>query len=347
MKLLLEKFATIPYQIAFFVITTIVVTAMLYRPLVQYHPAGHKPRLLPMADEAIKQRGQEPIHVKTGFTITDFIKFDPIHNDFSINAVLWFEFNPKTVSAEVVDKFFFTKGDVAKRSEPQIEKKSDTVTRVTNFLRIQFSTIMDYSRFPLDDHRFYLNLTNVETEARNIIFDIASEDFTVDSYLYIAGWQHVGHAVASGYTDTVAGTQTFQAPRIVFSLDLSKQDVRELLLILLPLLLIFYFTIFSFAMKDLGLVFQQIISSIAGLLAYAFVIQTLSPTVGYFMLSDYFFLFFLATVFIIFLVSMLFAVPEHIATMPHLKAIKGATSLALYVLLISVWYYLTNIKGMY
>jgi cytochrome c oxidase subunit IV len=114
----------------------------------------------------------------------------------------------------------------------------------------------------------------------------------------------------------------------------------------LPLLLIFYLSIFAFSIKDIVLAGTLILGSTSGLLAYAFVIQTISPLVGYFMLSDYLFIFVLMSIFIIFLITILYAVPEHIASKRVLDTIKGFTIPLLYILLVVVWYYLTNVRGM-
>jgi len=346
MKLILEKFSSISYQIFFLVITSIILVAMLYRPITEFHPVGKMPGVLPVTAQTIAQWGKEPVRVKTGFSITDFIKFDAVKNEYLVNAIIWFEYDPQAIKLETIEKFSFTKGDIVKKSDPIITKKSENMHVATYYIRILFGTIMDYVRFPLDDHRLFLNLTNYSANAQELVYEVAASDYAVADNIYIAGWQAIGHAVKSGYSENKVGENTISQPKVVFSMDVSKQDVRQLLLIVLPLLLIFYFSIFAFSIKDIVLAITLVLACISGLLAYAFVIQTLSPAVGYFMLSDYLFIFFITTIFIIFLITVLFAVPEHIASKKTLEMVKGVAIPLLYITLIIVWYYLTNIKDM-
>ncbi len=346
MKYVLEKFSTIPYQIFFLIGASVILCALLYRPITEFHVVGKEPSVLPVNAQAFEKWGSEPVKIKTGFSITDIIKFDTLKNEFLVNAIVWFAYDPQKINLATLEKFSFTKGEILKRSDPVIEKKSEHESIATYSLRVQFGTVLDYARFPLDDHRLFLNLTNDSIKAQDIVFEVAPTDYTIADNLYIAGWKVVGHDVKNGYSENKVGSQTIVQPKVIFSLDVSKQDLRQLLLIFLPLLLIFYVSIFAFSIKDIVLAITIILASISGLLAYAFVIQTISPLVGYFMLSDYFFIFVITSIFIIFLVTVLYAVPEHIASKKVLDTIKGVVIPILYILLIVVWYYLTNIKNM-
>lgn len=345
MKYILEKFSTIPYQIFFLIGATVILFALLYKPIIEFHPVGKEPSVLAVDAQTVTQWGAEPIKIKTGFSITDIIKFDILKNEFVVNAIIWFAFDPEKVDLETLEKFSFTKGEVVKKSDPVIVKRSDNQTIATYYIRIQFGTVLDYARFPLDDHRLFLNLTHYSVNAQNMIFEVAPADYIVSDNVYIAGWQIVGHVVKSGYSENKMGDQAIDQPKVIFSLDVSKQDLRQLLLIFLPLLLIFFVSIFAFSIKDIVLAITVILASISGLLAYAFVIQTISPLVGYFMLSDYFFIFVILSIFIVFLITVLYAAPEHIASKHALDTIKSIAIPVLYVLLIGVWYYLTNVKG--
>ncbi|MBA3752528.1 hypothetical protein H0X06_07155, partial [Candidatus Dependentiae bacterium] len=82
--------------------------------------------------------------------------------------------------------------------------------------------------------------------------------------------------------------------------------IRRLVTILFPLMLIFYISIFTFSINpitNLRSIISLSSASITGLLAFRFVIENLSPKVGYFMISDYLFFLLLGTTCIVFLVN--------------------------------------------
>lgn len=213
-------------------------------------------------------------------------------------------------------------------------------------IRMQFSTILDYARFPLDDHRIFLNLTNPAASAQELIYVAAPTDYVISENIYISAWQVVGHAVESGYAPVTLGKDTImQQSKTVFALDLSKKDLRQLSLILLPLLFLFYLGLFTFSIKDITVAMTIPLASVAGLFAYSFVIQTLAPMVGYMMMSDYLFLFFLFSSFVVFFVKSLEAVPETMLSRRSLRRIEGLTILGLQILLIIVWYYLVDVRS--
>ena len=87
------------------------------------------------------------------------------------------------------------------------------------------------------------------------------------------------------------------------------------------------------------------LASISGLFAYSFVIQILAPAVGYMMMSDYFFLYFLASIFVIFLIKALAVIPEARLSRTMLKTIEGTSVVALQIGLIIVCYLLLDVCG--
>jgi hypothetical protein len=311
-----------------------------------FNPSGPSPFVKPVTPEIIAQWGTAPARVKVGFNMNDFLLFDIVKNDFVMNAFIWFKFDPKEVSAETIDKFAFTKGDILKKSDARITT-ANGITTVFYTIRVAFSSIVDYTRFPIDDHTLFLNLTNPAVTAEQLIYDVDHEGYVVAESLYLTGWNVVGHETKSSGFSTInlGDNQTITQPKTVFSIDVSKQDLRQLALIFLPLLFLFYVGLLTFAIRDAAVAMTFPLASISGLFAYSFVIQTLAPAVGYFMISDYLFLFFLISSFIIFLVGSLTVIPEHIIAKKRVAQIEGMTVLILHLTLIGLWYYLTNIHG--
>lgn len=344
----LSRFAyavvSVPAQIALLLISFVLFIVFLYRPINDFEPVNVAPVIF--AAPATTDAGHAPVVVKTGLSITDFLKFDVIKNEFEAAAIIWFVFDPAQISPELIDAFSFTKGDITYKSSPLMSQLDDRTKKALYFIRVRFSTIPNYRRFPLDDHYLFLNLINTRMLTDQIIFAI--DEYTLSPNLYAAGWKIVEHEARAGFAKTEIGErQTLVQPKVSFSIGLAKQDFRQLLIIMLPLLLILYCGIFALSVKNLNESIALIVASITGLTAYSFVIQTLSPAVGYLMLCDYMFLLFLAATFVIFFLIILDAAPEHVLSKKTLVITKAVAILVIYLLILAAWYYLTNIKDIH
>ncbi|HSW73926.1 MAG TPA: hypothetical protein VLG71_02100 [Candidatus Limnocylindria bacterium] len=341
-----QHYTSVVYQLCFVSVTFVLLGIFLYKPFVEFHPVGPRPGVTPVTQETLTAWGKQPAQVAMGLHITDVLRFDIVKNDFIINALIWFAFDEGKVPLKTIDAFSFTKGDIIKKSDAQISTVQGKTVALYS-VRVQFTTIIDYIRFPLDDHTLFLNVTNTAASAKDLIYTIEPANFKVSPNMYMSGWQLVGHAVTSGYSSVeVSNNQTLTQPKVVFSLDISKQDIRQLALILFPLIFMFYLGILAFSIRDMAVNITLPIASISSLLAYFFVVQALAPAVGYFMLSDYFFLFFLISSFLTFFVEALGALPDRVLSKLTLERIEGMTILVLHVALVAVMYYLTNIKGL-
>ncbi len=333
-----ERYSETAYQLFFAAISATLLGLHLYKPVTEFHPRQHKPLVIAATPEATASWNKQPVRVKTGLQITDFLRFDTVKNEFIINAFIWFNFDPQKVTLETIAKFMFTKGEILQKSEPHLRQLSDGTTFALYSIRVQFSTILDYARFPLDDHNLFLNLTNPSESAETLLYEATETTYSIAPGIYLSGWKIVNRNVESGFTPvTLESGVQFLQNKTVFSLGLSKGDLRQLSLIILPLLFLFYIGIFAFSVRDITVAITLPLASASGLLAYSFVIQTLAPAVGYMMLSDYLFLFFLLSTLIILIVRALVALPEHIISQRTLKKIDGLTILFLYVALVIFW----------
>jgi len=81
-------------------------------------------------------------------------------------------------------------------------------------------------------------------------------------------------------------------PVATFELDYSQFNVRDVITLFLPLLLSCYIALFSFSLSS-GVALGLALGSVTSMLTYRWVIDSLSPHVGYFMMTDYVFVFFL------------------------------------------------------
>jgi hypothetical protein len=113
------------------------------------------------------------------------------------------------------------------------------------------------------------------------------------------------------------------------------------MLILLPVFLIFFVSIFSFAFDPSVAQMPIVIiatTSLTSLVAYRFVIQGLSPKVGYFLLSDMVFTVCLALSFLVFIIGVT------VVSIGRLQKVlvigRGILFIIFHILVISTWVYL-------
>ena len=341
----IKRVLTVRYQLICMFITAAAFFVLLHRPMNNFIPISKMPRVLPIT-ESVKagwsNNGLAVPVVNVGLVIQDFLKFDMAKNDFIAAAAVWFEFDPQQVSLEDIDAFVFAKSDIIKKSKPFIKKRENGRTYVQWYVRIHFSTNLDYHRFPLDDHSLYVTLLS-PFPAQKFMYNITPQHCKLDDHFDVTGWDIKGCRAIAGYSaEQIGDSEPVEYPKIVFAIDLEKNDGRHLFIILLPLLFIFYICMFALSIHDFALAISVIVASVSALIAYAFVMQSISPDVGYFMMSDYLFLIFLMVIFVIFL-TLLFTSPDHGVAKETMLNVRGLCVLCIYAIVIVLWYYLTNV----
>src|SRR5205085_4826973 len=119
----------------------------------------------------------------------------------------------------------------------------------------------------------------------------------------VKGWHKFNAHAHAGYLEERLQQEAFRYPAAVFSIDYGRYtNVRNIFMILLPMLLLFFIALFSLIINprdNFTFVLTIPVSAIAGLISFRFVVEAMSPKVGYFMYSDYFFVLFLVLVFAI------------------------------------------------
>src|SRR5581483_10561122 len=86
-----EDIISIPAQIIFLIISAIILMFCLYRPITRFSSVDSKPSINVLHADSDQK---SIVHIKTGLHITDFLKFDAIKNEYTVNAIIWFAFNP-------------------------------------------------------------------------------------------------------------------------------------------------------------------------------------------------------------------------------------------------------------
>ena len=323
--------------------TAVLLFLLLLPPLTQFVSTDKEPQLIPLVPQKEAEVGGAIAEVKTGLYIKDFSTFDVVHNKFIVDALVWFQFDPTVISLETVEKFSFEKGTILQRSAAD--------TKVINgelfaryIVRVAISSTLNYQFFPINDHRVFLVMVNEFVTPNEMRFKVSESGFFIAEEIYTQGWRPVDRQVRSGYTiaklDRYDPKKVVRHPRVVFSIDFAKAGLRKILLILVPILLLFFIGLFSlFFDHESGAraILSLSVGSLSGLLAYRFVIEKLSPEVGYFTFTDYVYTIVLGLIFILFLFNMYIIRKPYTMTVRIIKAVVFF-SVALFMLL--VWYYL-------
>jgi hypothetical protein len=304
MSILYQKHVSTVFQVTLFGIVMSLFCLIAYRPIYQFNAHDPKPDLIANEPEL---GSNAPTVIRTGLHIRNFSKSDIIKNDFVFEGMIWFEFDPKKIDPADIEKFTIEKGEIIERSTP-IMSQSGNHMLAQFTIRARFKTNLNYRAYPLDDHIIYIIFGNHFITAKRAIFESAPDNFTVASDVSLPNGSIEKLRSESGYTESTiklsSGTKTIQHPRTIFAIETNRIDIRHFLNIFMPLLLIFFFTLFAFSFdfKEHTTTITTIAAAgVPALLAYRFVIETLSPDVNYFMLSDYLFFLFLLLVSLIFL----------------------------------------------
>lgn len=266
---------------------------MLQIRLNTFHVREKTPNISFITPNDLKKFGTFQTDVTVGLYINQFENFNMVNNTFVFTGVLWFKFNPGTISIDVIEDFSFELGEILERAEADTQLIDDKLL-VQYAVRVRFNSLLDYADFPLDDHRLYIVLTNRFLSPEEILFNSSQREFIVKPDVTTFGWKQVDRYVLTGYRitelDEYDVKKTFYYPTVIFAIDYARYGARFSLSIFLPLLLIFYLTLFTFSLRSPRAIFSLATGGVTATLAYRFVIENLSPSVGYFMVSDAIFL---------------------------------------------------------
>lgn len=194
------KVVTPPAQFIGLVVLALVMILMARHSFLSFTSYEPSPKVFSATPKQIKEWGGNTTEVLVGLHINNFPEFDIVNNKFTVDAIIWFEFDPALVSLETVEKFVFDKGDILKKTTSDtkvIEGKFFAQFNIT----VKFTTNLLFSMFPLDDHRVYLSLTNKYVSPSEMIYKAYISGFTLSEDMFVAGWRVVDHSVITGYSE--------------------------------------------------------------------------------------------------------------------------------------------------
>jgi hypothetical protein len=248
--------------------------------------------------------------VQAGLVINKFHEFNVVNNKFAFEGILWFKFDPSIVSMKTIEGISFENGSIVERSSAHAQIINDDLFVRYN-IRASFQARMNYGGFPADDHKLYLVLIHKEVSPSTFIFDAARQDFLIVDNMVRQGWKEHDRTVEAGYIESHIESSSIDVvisnPAVAFGIDYRRDSMRDLMTILLPMLVMLAMSMCSFSMDPQRFWSSRVtlaMQTVVGLVAFRFVMESISPRVGYFMVSDYLFFLFLCIYIVIFLANL-------------------------------------------
>ena len=249
-----------------------------------------KPHILPNSQLNISDFISHTVKVKTGLFIRSFPEFDVKKGFFIMDALVWFEFNPSLISLEGIDDFTFGSASRTVKSKPDIHLGNNNDLLVKYSVQIFFSANMDNRFFPMNDHQLFIVLTNEHFTPYEIVFDVKTSFFDFSDDLNTQDWYIYSKQVESGYVDICLDEDDkaqILFPRVVFILSLKKAGLRKVALIIIPILILVFLSTTSALPILAASTLSIAIGCLTGMLGYRYVINSISPNVGYYTLAEH------------------------------------------------------------
>lgn len=315
----MEDVKTAPRQIVsplflfiFATITTVAIFIFVYHATTTFRTTDVTVQLSPLTPQKREEFGGNPVVVDVGLSIRDFRKFDIIHDDFVFEGTLTFSFDPALTSLQTIEQITIAQGEILYRSAPSTYIWQGKMYAHYD-IRAKFSNNINFELFPLDDHSLNIIFIQKYVSPTELIFDSKNSAFVIGQDMAFIGWHKINQGVEVGYIeeslDQIDKTDKLYYPAVIFTADYGRQSsVRNTFIIVLPMLLLFFVALFSVIIdpkENFSLNISIAIQSIVGILAFRFVLESMSPQVGYFMYSDYIFFMFLIMSFAILLFNAL------------------------------------------
>lgn len=247
--------------------------------------------------------------VKTGLYIKNFELFDVNIDKFIIDLVVWFEFNSDEIMPDIVEKFSFLNGKILEKTPGDVRIDENHKMFVKYNVRVQVKGQFNYHKFPFEDHTLPLQLLNDYVTPNEMYFLVDNSSFLISDQAFASdtGWYVKGTGTSWGYRSVALDEndqeKQIEKPVVVYSIYLAQTGQRGLFTIFIPILVALFFGMLTFLMSvsNVSTRFRLSLGSMTALLSYRFVIERMTPTVGYFTLIDAIFTLFLVVAFLVFL----------------------------------------------
>ncbi len=340
----IHRTTTIRFQTICMTISLILILFMFQRGAANFIFNDPYPEMFYLTPIRQTESGGAVSIVQTGMVVRSFTFFDITNNDFVVDLVVWFEFNSNAISIDTIEKFSFERGSILYKSAPSTKLIGDNIFAKYD-VRVKFSSLLNYKYFPFSDHRLYLILINKFISASEMIYESVIDGFIIPESIYASDWVYTGKEVSYGYSKSIVDIRdekkNVSYPQVVFSMDFQKTGVKYVFLIILPILLMYYMGLFSLSLdpeRHGRIIYTLSVGSITSILAYRFVIERMSPAVGYFTISDFIYTYILAVSFFIFLLGIFSTKDEKFSVIMNI--IRVISSLLFNFVIVLLIYYL-------
>lgn len=261
-------------------------------------PIESYPIIHPLEESFFKQQLSEPAVIKTGLQVNNFPVFKIAEDDFVLEGKIWFLFDPELTSLELVEKFSFENGQLIFKSEP-ITRMIDNLLFAEFAIRLQFNTPLVYKKFPFENHRIFLNLVNIYISPEEAIFKSEDNFFIFEENIDIPEWHYASHEVYTGFSeykfDSHDQNKTSRDPKVLYVINFNRDGLRHIFVILIPLFLIGTVGLIAIGSQSTigGKSLDINVACTASIIAYRFVIESMTPKSSGLMASDHIFSYFL------------------------------------------------------
>jgi hypothetical protein len=295
------------YQISSLVFTSLILLLIIYYNLVQFHACEVRESLIANLPQKGNQWGDESTHLNVGFVIEQFPKFNIREDAFEIKGSLWFKFNHNLISLDKLNTFSFENGKILQISAPKVRLISSQELFVYYDIHILFSSLLNHRLFPFTDHALFLNLKLDEFSSKEINVITGRNNLKVYKDISSEGWKLKDYNIEAGYIERSVSKfnshEVINFPRVIFTFSFEKPGSRRIFIIFGPMLMIFFLALVSLLIHRTGSIpaLNMAIGSLSALIVHRIIIESLSPVVGYFTLTDSLYLYFLGTIFLIIL----------------------------------------------
>jgi hypothetical protein len=269
-------------------------------------------QILTPKDYAVSEYSR--VAVEVGLFIRSFSVFDMIKGSFTFTGSIFFKYDPNTIKLEEFNDFTFSKGEILEKSVPQT-MLVDGKIYVRYDIKVSIVSALEYQRFPLDSHRIDIGVINRAFSASSLnylSFVGKNTRFHVnqESVAETPQWKMLRKFVRYGGIgenfDTYSKEAVLYYPVAYFTLEYVKKGMKNALIIVLPIILMLFISLFAMALDPTKYKTTSIslaTTALSAIIAYRFIIEKISPEVAYFMLSDYLYFIFLIAIFVLFLLS--------------------------------------------
>ena len=330
------------FQVIALILTAMAVFYMSQKGLEQQIPLERYSDITPITHDDFVKWGGEPAIVKVGLQVNDFPIVKILEDEFLLEGKVWFLFDPELISLDTIKKFSFENGILEQVADPEVRIIGDELFAEFN-IRLVFNTSLSHKAFPFDTHRISLNLVNMDVSPSEAIFESHKEQFVLADKMHIPEWQHSNPEVFTGYTSYVLDredeTKTIVHPKAMFTLNLNRSGLRHVFIMLLPLYLICAVGLIAIGSQNTigGKALDINAAVTASIIAYRFVIETMSPKVSYLMVADH-----LYTYFLVFACAQLIysKITYKQGEKVILILLRAALTFSFYLCFIYLWYFL-------